>query len=176
MVPGRSQKRTSTYSMFLSLASLKISSGVLSDTETPFAWPNCAIAACHNSRTPRGFPHPGTIAHRRLLGGQIFPGGVGGDSAVDDELRARRIGGFVAGQIEDEIGHLDRLNRTAKRRSDDVVGKMSRHGCAYQPGMDRVDADVVAPEFDRGRLCQPAHCPLGGDVGVCERGTPQTFN
>src|ERR1700729_1430193 len=147
MVPGRSQKRTSTYSMFSSLASLKISSGVLSDTETPFAWPNCAIAACHNSRTPRGFPHPGPRAHRRLLGDQIFPGGVGGDSAVDDELRARRIGGFVAGEIEDEIGHLDRLTGTAKRRGDDVVGKMGRQGCADQPGIHRVDASPMAPEF-----------------------------
>src|SRR5271167_4409786 len=169
MVPGRSQKRTSTYSMCSSLASLKISSGVLSDTENPFAWPKRAVAACHNSRTPRGFPHPGPTAHRRLLGGQIFPGSVGGDSAVDDELRARRIGGFVAGQIKNEIGHLDRLTGTAEGRSDDVVGKMSRHGCAYQPGMDRVDADVVTPEFDRGRFGQPAHCPLGGHVGVRER-------
>src|ERR1700761_5528004 len=166
MVPGRSQKRTSTYSMCSSLASLKISSGVLSDTEHPFAWPNRAVAACHNSRTPRGFPHPGTIARRRLLGGQIFPGGVGGDSAVDDELRARRIGGFVAGQIEDEIGHLDRLTGPAQRRCDDVVRKMSRHGCAYQSGMDRVDADVVAAEFDRGRFGQSAYRPLGGDVSV----------
>ena len=37
MVPGRSQKRTSTYSMFSSLASLKISSDVFSDTERSFA-------------------------------------------------------------------------------------------------------------------------------------------
>src|ERR1700744_2918859 len=35
MVPGRSQKRTSTYSTFPSLASLKISSGVFSDTNAP---------------------------------------------------------------------------------------------------------------------------------------------
>src|SRR5271170_4833039 len=119
MVPGRSQKRTSTYSMFLSLASLKISSGVLSDTETPFAWPNCAIAACHNSRTPRGFPHPGTIADRRLLGGQIFPGSVGGDSAVDDELReAYRInsGGWTAG------AERDKTERSAAHSSSKVTG------------------------------------------------------
>src|ERR1700692_2054083 len=118
MVPGRSQKRTSTYSMFSSLASLKISSGVLLDTENPFAWLNRAAAACHNSRTPRRFPHPGPKAYRGLLGGQIFPGSVSGDSAIDDELRAGRIGGLVARQIEDEIGHLDRLTGTAERRSD----------------------------------------------------------
>ena len=36
MVPGRSQKRTSTYSMFSSLTSLKMSSGVCSGTEGSF--------------------------------------------------------------------------------------------------------------------------------------------
>src|SRR6202011_272348 len=37
MVPGRSQKRTSTYSMSSSLTSLKISSVVFSDTECSLA-------------------------------------------------------------------------------------------------------------------------------------------
>src|ERR1700723_3315957 len=55
MVPGRSQKRTSTYSMFSSLASLKMSSGVFSDTECSFVW-GCRRTSArhdHNARSPR---------------------------------------------------------------------------------------------------------------------------
>src|SRR5690349_12023042 len=117
MVPGRSQKRTSTYSICSSRASLKMSSGVLSDTEL--------------------FTHVGTHfasgALPRLR--QVFPGGIGGDAAVDHELSARRIGGFVTGQEEDEIRDLDRLRGTAEGRPDDVVGEVCRHGGSHQPWM-----------------------------------------
>src|ERR1700752_1738823 len=124
MVPGRSQNRTSTYSMCSSLASLKMSSGVLLDTEHPFCLvkPRCR-RRCHNSRTPGRIPHPGRTGHRRLLGREIFPGGIGGDAAVDDKLRARRIGGFVARQEEDEIGYTDRLGGGAGGRPCAVGGR-----------------------------------------------------
>src|SRR5690349_18482519 len=63
---------------------------------------------------------------------QILARGVGRDAAVDDEFRTRRVGGFVAGQIQDEVRDLDRLSWPAKRGRDNVVRKMRRHRCAYQ--------------------------------------------
>src|SRR6202050_1192456 len=124
-----------------------------------------AIAVLTLPRAHRGRVLPNPL---RLLIGldrrEVLVPQAGGRTAVYHELRARRITGFVAGQIDHEVGDLLGFSSPAQRGLEKVVGNPFGHRGLDEPGMNRVHSNSAWPQFQCGPLPQPADADLGWAV------------
>src|SRR5437660_6714507 len=71
-------------------------------------------------------------------GGEVFVSQPCRATAVDDELRTRRITRLVAGQVDHQTGYFAGLRRATQRGLEDVVGHPIGHRRLDQPRMDRI--------------------------------------
>lgn len=100
-----------------------------------------------------------------LLAGDVFDRRAGSPTAVDGDLGTRCVRGIVGKQVGDRSDQLLRATDTAIR----IVGgecalfeadaRRCSHGRQDHAGVNRVDPDLVAAEFDGGDLAQPRTPP-----------------
>src|SRR3984957_3659389 len=103
--------------------------------------------------SPAGSPAAGGSTGARALKEITGPHPAAGRRpAVDRQVYARDVGAAVGGQEQRGLGDLLRgaVPRYRDLRRRDFLIAAPQHGGVDRAWLDRIDADVVVPELDRG--------------------------